>query len=128
MKIIFKNNKEKENFFHAVVENSMCPSEITRRPDNCSASHTCVDCWIKYLDYEIEDPDIVEFAEEFFGCKLLEGQKEFLIKCYETYEEKGELHYIPARGCGNNTVLLHLQAVAALYDEFLKKEKRDGEV
>lgn len=86
MKIIFKNNKEKENFFHIVVEN----------------------------------------AEEFFGCKLLDGQKEFLIKCYETYKEKGELHYVPPRGCGNNTVLLQLQAWAALYDEFLKKEKRDG--
>ena len=42
--------------------------------------------------------DIVEFAEEILGHKLLPFQKEFLTKCYETYASNKKLYYIPHRG------------------------------
>ena len=42
--------------------------------------------------------DIVEFAEEFLGYKLLSFQKEFLTKCYEAYASNKQLYYIPHRG------------------------------
>ena len=42
--------------------------------------------------------DIVEFAEEILGHKLLSFQKEFLTKCYEAYASNKQLHYIPHRG------------------------------
>ena len=42
--------------------------------------------------------DIVEFAEEILGHKLLSFQKEFLTKCYEAYASNKQLYYIPHRG------------------------------
>lgn len=42
--------------------------------------------------------DIVEFAEEILGHKLLSFQKEFLTKCYEAYKSNKQLYYIPGRG------------------------------
>ena len=42
--------------------------------------------------------DIVEFAEEILGHKLLSIQKEFLTKCYEAYASNKQLYYIPSRG------------------------------
>ena len=42
--------------------------------------------------------DIVEFAEEILGHKLLPFQKEFLTKCYEAYASNKQLLYIPHRG------------------------------
>ena len=42
--------------------------------------------------------DIVEFAEEILGHKLLPFQKEFLTKCYEAYASNKKLFYIPHRG------------------------------
>ena len=42
--------------------------------------------------------DIVEFAEEILGHKLLSFQKEFLTKCYEAYTSNKQLYYIPHRG------------------------------
>lgn len=42
--------------------------------------------------------DIVKFAEEILGYKLLSFQKEFLTKCYEAYTSNEQLYYIPHRG------------------------------
>ena len=42
--------------------------------------------------------DIVEFAEEILGHRLLSFQKEFLTKCYEAYASNKQLYYIPHRG------------------------------
>lgn len=59
--------------------------------------------------------DIVEFAEEFLGCKLLSFQKEFLTKCYEAYASNNQLYYIPARGQTIKWMQLVFQYIAISY-------------
>ena len=57
---------------------------------------------------------IVEFAEEFLGCKLLPFQKEFLTKCYEAYTSNKQLYYIPHRG-DNKWMQFVFQYIAITY-------------
>lgn len=60
--------------------------------------------------------DIVEFAEEILGYKLLSFQKEFLTKCNEAYASNKQLYYIPHRG---NCKLMPIvfQYIAIAYHE-----------
>ena len=58
--------------------------------------------------------DIVEFAEEILGHKLLSFQKEFLTKCYEAYASNKQLHYIPHRG-DNKWMAFVFQYIAMIY-------------
>ena len=69
--------------------------------------------------------DIVEFAEEILGHKLLSFQKEFLTKCYEAYSSNKQLHYIPHRGCNIKWMALVLQYITIAYHE---KYSRENEV
>lgn len=59
--------------------------------------------------------DIVEFAEEILGYKLLSFQKEFLTKCYEAYASNNQLYYIPARGQNIKWMQLIFQYIAISY-------------
>ena len=59
--------------------------------------------------------NIVEFAEEILGYKLLSFQKEFLTKCYEAYESNEKLYYIPHRGHANKWMAFVLQYIAIEY-------------
>ena len=59
--------------------------------------------------------DIVEFAEEILGHKLLSFQKEFLTKCYEAYASNEQLYYIPARGQNIKWMPLIFQYIAITY-------------
>ena len=59
--------------------------------------------------------DIVEFAEEILGHKLLSFQKEFLTKCYEAYKSYEQLYYIPARGQNIKWMQLISQYIAITY-------------
>ena len=61
--------------------------------------------------------DIVEFAEEILGHKLLSFQKEFLTKCYEAYASNKKLYYIPHRGCNIKWMALVLQYITIAYHE-----------
>ena len=58
--------------------------------------------------------DIVEFAEEILGHKLLSFQKEFLTKCYEAYASNNQLYYIPHRG-DNKWMQFVFQYIAITY-------------
>ena len=60
--------------------------------------------------------DIVEFAEEILGHKLLSFQKEFLTKCYEAYASNKQLFYIPHRG-DNKWMQFVFQYIAITYYE-----------
>ena len=60
--------------------------------------------------------DIVEFAEEILGHKLLSFQKEFLTKCYEAYASNKQLFYIPHRG-DNKWMAFVFQYIAIAYHE-----------
>ena len=42
--------------------------------------------------------NIVEFAEDISGWKLLDYQKEYLNACYEYILQNKQLYYIPSRG------------------------------
>ena len=68
--------------------------------------------------------DIVEFAEEILGHKLLSFQKEFLTKCYEAYASNKQLHYIPHRG-DNKWMAFVFQYITIAYYE---KYSRENEV
>ena len=59
--------------------------------------------------------DIVEFAEEILGHKLLSFQKEFLTKCYEAYASNKQLFYIPHRGDNKWMALFVFQYIAIEY-------------
>ena len=59
--------------------------------------------------------DIVEFAEEFLGHKLLSFQKEFLTKCYEAYALNKQLYYIPPRGHSIKWMQFLFQYIAITY-------------
>ena len=61
--------------------------------------------------------NIVEFAEEILGYKLLSFQKEFLTKCYEAYTSNKQLYYIPARGQNIKWMAFVLQYIAMEYHE-----------
>ena len=61
--------------------------------------------------------NIVEFAEEILGYKLLSFQKEFLTKCYEAYASNKQLYYIPARGQNIKWMAFVLQYIAMEYHE-----------
>ena len=58
--------------------------------------------------------DIVEFAENFLGCRLLAFQKEFLSDCYEAYKSNKQLYYIPHRGNSRHS-LWFMQYIALMY-------------
>ena len=58
--------------------------------------------------------DIVEFAENFLGCRLLAFQKEFLSDFYEAYKSNKQLYYIPHRGTSRHS-LLFMQYIALMY-------------
>lgn len=60
---------------------------------------------------------IVEFAEEFLGCKLLPFQKEFLTKCDEAYASNKQLFLIPHRGGNIKWMALVLQYITIAYHE-----------
>ena len=59
--------------------------------------------------------DIVEFAEEILGYKLLSFQKEFLTKCYKAYASNKQLYYIPNRGYNIKWMALVFQYIAITY-------------
>ena len=59
--------------------------------------------------------DIVEFAEEILGYKLLSFQKEFLTKCYEAYASNKQLFLIPHRGGNIKWMQLIFQYIAITY-------------
>ena len=59
--------------------------------------------------------DIVEFAEEILGYKLLSFQKEFLTKCYEAYASNNQLYYIPSRGYNIKWMAIIFQYIAITY-------------
>ena len=61
--------------------------------------------------------DIVEFAEEILGHKLLSFQKEFLTKCYEAYASNKQLFYIPHRGDNIKWMAFVLQYIVIAYHE-----------
>ena len=61
--------------------------------------------------------NIVEFAEEILGYKLLSFQKEFLTKCYEAYASNKQLYYIPARGQNIKWMAFVLQYIVIAYHE-----------
>ena len=61
--------------------------------------------------------DIVEFAEEILGHKLLPFQKEFLTKCDEAYASNKQLFLIPHRGCNIKWMALVLQYITIAYHE-----------
>ena len=69
--------------------------------------------------------NIVEFAEEILGYKLLSFQKEFLIKCYEAYASNKQLHYISARGQDIKWMAFVLQYIVIAYH---KKYSGENEV
>ena len=69
--------------------------------------------------------DIVEFAEEILGYKLLSFQKEFLTKCYEAYKSNEKLYYIPHRGHATKWMAFVLQYIAI---EYYWKYSRDNKV
>ena len=71
--------------------------------------------------------NIVEFAEEILGCKLLSFQKEFLTKCYEAYESNEKLYYIPHRGHANKWMTFVLQYIAIAYHEKYSGENEVNE-
>ena len=58
--------------------------------------------------------DIVEFAEEILGYKLLPFQKEFLTKCDEAYASNKQLFLIPHRG-DNKLMPFVFQYIAMVY-------------
>ena len=64
------------------------------------------------------DMDIVEFAEEILGHKLLSFQKEFLTKCYEAYVSNKQLHYIPHRGDNKWMPFVFQYIVMAYHSEY----------
>ena len=59
--------------------------------------------------------DIVEFAEEILGHKLLPFQKEFLTKCYEAYASNKKLYYIPHRGDNKSMWFVFQHIVISYY-------------
>ena len=61
--------------------------------------------------------NIVEFAEEILGYKLLSFQKEFLTKCYEAYASNKQLYFIPHRGYNIKWMAFVLQYIAIAYHE-----------
>lgn len=71
---------------------------------------------------------IVEFAEEFLGCKLLPFQKEFLTKCDEAYTSNKQLFLIPHRGGNIKWMALVLQYITIAYHEkySVENEIKDG--
>ena len=75
--------------------------------------------------------DIVEFAEEILGHKLLSFQKEFLTKCYEAYSSTSnkQLYYIPVRGRGIKWMPFILQYIVMLYysEYSSENEVKDGD-
>ena len=74
--------------------------------------------------------NIVEFAEEILGFKLLSFQKEFLTKCYEAYSSTSnkQLYYIPVRGRGIKWMPFILQYIVMLYysEHSSENEVKDG--
>ena len=70
---------------------------------------------------------IVEFAEEFLGCKLLPFQKEFLTKCDEAYASNKQLFLIPHRGCNIKWMALVLQYITIAYHEKYSGENEVNE-
>ena len=75
--------------------------------------------------------NIVEFAEEILGFKLLSFQKEFLTKCYEAYSSTSnkQLYYIPVRGRGIKWMPFILQYIVMLYysEYSSENEVKDGD-
>ena len=75
--------------------------------------------------------NIVEFAEEILGHKLLSFQKEFLTKCYEAYSSTSnkQLYYIPVRGRGIKWMPFILQYIVMLYysEYSSENEVKDGD-
>ena len=69
---------------------------------------------------------IVEFAEEFLGCKLLPFQKEFLTKCDEAYASNKQLFYILPRGNIKQMQLI-MQYIAIEYHEKYSGENEVNE-
>ena len=45
-----------------------------------------------------ENPDIVEYVEKVYGCPLLDYQKEFIRKTYDSLINNKQLCCIPPRG------------------------------
>ena len=72
--------------------------------------------------------NIVEFAEEILGYKLLPFQKEFLTKCDEAYASNKQLYYIPIRGRDTKWKLFILQYIVMLYYSKLGNEEEKGEI
>ena len=69
--------------------------------------------------------DIIEFAEEILGYKLLSFQKEFLTKCYEAYRTNKQLYYIPTRGHATKWIKFVIQYIAT---EYYREYSGDNEV
>ena len=71
--------------------------------------------------------DIVEFAEEILGHKLLSIQKEFLTKCYEAYASNKQLYYIPHRGDNKWMPFVFQYITIAYYEKYSgENEVKDG--
>ena len=71
--------------------------------------------------------DIVEFAEEILGHKLLSFQKEFLTKCYEAYASNKQLHYIPRRGDNKSMWFVFQYIVMSYYLKYYEEnEVKEG--
>ena len=72
--------------------------------------------------------NIVEFAEEILGHKLLSFQKEFLTKCYEAYSSNKQLYYIPHRGDNKWMAFVFQYIAIAYYSEYSSENKvKDGD-
>ena len=57
--------------------------------------------------------DIVEFVEKVYEIQLLDFQKEYIRKVYDTVKNNGQIIYIPPRGCQKFGLEL-LQAMAII--------------
>lgn len=58
---------------------------------------------------------IIEFCEEALDTKLLDWQKDFVMKMYEACKTKKRLYYIPARGSKHYPIMLTI--LTAMYCE-----------
>ena len=71
--------------------------------------------------------DIVEFAEEILGYKLLSFQKEFLTKCDEAYRSNKQLFLIPHRGNIKWMAFVFQYIAIAYYEKYSgENEVKDG--
>lgn len=69
--------------------------------------------------------DIVEFAEEICNFRLMDFQKDFLSKTYESVKNNQLLYYIPPRGstCFNLELLQALAVIVVAQERDLIKNK-----